>query len=142
MVFGASSSDAPLETRKSESGIRLRSMGQRDIAKSGVITGTRPSKPLVGVLIQFRVEKVASVADIESMFHQIRVDPKDQDVLRFLWRENGNLKEESKKNRMVKHVLWTTSLPSIANLGLKKMASTNSEEFDTDFTDSRKKHVC
>ena len=85
---------------------------------------------LVGVLIRFRQEPIALVADIESMFHQIRVDLKDCDVLRFLWWENANLEDEPTEHRMVKHVFGATSSPSCANLCLKKAASTNQEEFD------------
>ena len=40
---------------------------------------------LIGVLMRFREEPAAVVADIESMFHQVRVDPSDCDTLRFLW---------------------------------------------------------
>ncbi|XP_068691640.1 uncharacterized protein [Montipora foliosa] len=40
---------------------------------------------LVGVLIRFRQEKIAFNADIEAMFHQVKVLTKDADALRFLW---------------------------------------------------------
>ena len=40
---------------------------------------------LVGVLTRFRMEKVAVVGDIEQMFDQVLVDPKDRHYLRFLW---------------------------------------------------------
>ena len=40
---------------------------------------------LVGVLTRFRLEKIAIVGDVEQMFHQVFVDPKDRKYLRFLW---------------------------------------------------------
>ena len=40
---------------------------------------------LFGVLNRFRQEAIALVLDIESMFHQVKVDPKDYDALCFLW---------------------------------------------------------
>ncbi len=53
---------------------------------------------LMGVSMRFREYPVAITADIEAMFMQVEVPPKDQRVLRFLWgREsfgnvgNGNL---------------------------------------------------
>ena len=46
---------------------------------------------LVGVLLRFHWEPVAVVAEFEALFHQILVDPKDVDALRFLWFPNGNL---------------------------------------------------
>ena len=46
---------------------------------------------LVGVLTRFRKNKVALVADVKAMFHQIKVDPRDQNALRFLWWTKGDL---------------------------------------------------
>ena len=45
----------------------------------------------VGVLTRFRQEPVAVIADIKSMFHQVKVDPADGDALRFLWWPQGDL---------------------------------------------------
>ena len=36
-------------------------------------------------LICFREEEIAFTADLEAMFHQVKVLPKDADALRFLW---------------------------------------------------------
>ena len=43
---------------------------------------------LVSLITKFRNEKYGIIGDIEKMFHQIFVDPKDVDSLRFLWRDN------------------------------------------------------
>ena len=43
---------------------------------------------LVSVITKFRSEKYGIIGDIEKMFHQVFVDPKDVDSLRFLWRDN------------------------------------------------------
>ena len=40
---------------------------------------------LTGVLIRFCEEEIAFTADLEAMFHQVKVLPKDADALRFLW---------------------------------------------------------
>ena len=106
-----------------------------------LLQGPDLANPLVGVLIRFREEPVALVADIESLFHQIGVDPKDRDVLRFFWLENGDLQEEATEYRMVRHVFGATSSPSIANLCLKKAASANREEFDQETVRTVEKHV-
>ena len=37
---------------------------------------------LVGVLARFRQEAVAVMADMEAMFHQVKVTPKDCNALR------------------------------------------------------------
>ena len=51
------------------------------------------NQSLVSVLTQFRQEKVAIVADVRSMFHQVKVKPQDTDALRFLWWPKGDLKK-------------------------------------------------
>ena len=58
---------------------------------------------LLGVLLRFRKDRVAIVADIESMFHQVRCTPKDRDSLRFLWWPNGDLNAEPAHFRMNVH---------------------------------------
>ncbi len=45
-----------------------------------------PEIPLI--LLQFRLQKVAIIADIKKAFHQIRLHPKDRDITRFLWVKN------------------------------------------------------
>ena len=40
---------------------------------------------LCGILLRFRLHKVALVADIEKAFLQVSLSPRDRDVTRFLW---------------------------------------------------------
>ena len=49
---------------------------------------------LLGVLIRFREAPVAVTADIEAMFHQVRVHKTDIDCLRFLWWPDGDISQE------------------------------------------------
>ena len=53
-------------------------------------TGPDLANKLIGVLIRFRNFPFTLVADIEGMFHQVRVADKDKDSLRFLWIEKEN----------------------------------------------------
>jgi len=46
---------------------------------------------LIGVLLRFRKEPVAFMADIEAMLHQVNVSVDDRDFLRFLWWPNSDL---------------------------------------------------
>ncbi|XP_022803018.1 uncharacterized protein LOC111340435 [Stylophora pistillata] len=85
---------------------------------------------LVGVLSRFKQNPVGIVADIEAMFHQILVDPKDCDSLRFLCWPNGDLTKEMKEYRMVKYLFGATSSPSVANFCPRKTAQSYQEEFD------------
>ena len=95
-----------------------------------LLQGPDLTNPLVGVLIRFRQEPIAMAADIEAMFHQVYVDPEDNNVLRFLWWPDGDLEKEPEEYRMVKHLFGATSSPSCANFCLQKTASTYLEEFD------------
>ena len=80
------------------------------------------TKRIVGVLSRFRQEAVGLTADIQSMFHQVRVEPKDCDAVRFLWWPGGDLSSEPVEYRMVKHIFGATSSQSVVNFCLKKTA--------------------
>lgn len=87
-----------------------------------LLQGPDLTNRIVGVLSRFRQETVGLVADIQSMFHQVRVEPRDSDALRFLWWEGGELSAELVEYRMVKHIFGATSSPSVVNFCLKKTA--------------------
>ena len=50
-----------------------------------LLAGPDLMNSLLGVLIRFRKETVATMCDIEQMFHSFHVDPADRNFLRFLW---------------------------------------------------------
>ncbi|KAL0199202.1 hypothetical protein M9458_007742, partial [Cirrhinus mrigala] len=52
-----------------------------------LLPGLTLGPPLLGVLLRFRQYAVAISGDIRAMFHQIRLLPEDQPLLRFLWRD-------------------------------------------------------
>ena len=56
-----------------------------------LLQGPDRTNNLTGVLLRFRQEPVALMADVEQMFHQVRVPPDDCHALRFLWWEDGDL---------------------------------------------------
>lgn len=56
-----------------------------------LLQGPDLTNNLTGVLLRFRQESVALMADVEQMFHQVRVAPDDCFALRFLWWERPNL---------------------------------------------------
>ncbi|XP_042221460.1 uncharacterized protein LOC121865953 [Homarus americanus] len=56
---------------------------------SEVLQGPDFNNKCFGVLISFRQELNALTADIEAMFHQVKVHPEHKDALRFLWRHTG-----------------------------------------------------
>ena len=85
---------------------------------------------LVGVLLRFRREKIAIVADIETMFYQIRVNPSDRDALRFLWWSQGNLNDEPSIYRMTVHLFGAKSSPSCASFCLRQTAKEFGKYYD------------
>ena len=84
---------------------------------------------LFGVLNRFRQEAIALVSDIEGMFHQVKVDPKDYDALCFLWWQDGDLTQQPVEYRMVVHLFGSTSSPSCASFCLRKTALDNTGDF-------------
>ena len=56
--------------------------------KDNLLPGIDLLNKLVTVITKFRNGKYTIIGDIEKMFHQIFVDPKDVDSLRYLWRDN------------------------------------------------------
>jgi len=46
-----------------------------------VLQGPDITNQLIGVLLRFREEPVAIMADVQAMFHQVRVSVSDRDVL-------------------------------------------------------------
>lgn len=100
-----------------------------------LLQGPDLTNSLVGVLTRFRQDSVALVADIEGMFHQVRVSPDDCNVLRFLWWPNGDLNKEPMEYQMTVHLFGATSSPSCANFALKKTAKDN-QHFDAETIDT------
>lgn len=76
----------------------------------------------IGVVTRFRREPVVIMADIEAMFHQVRVPPDDVDLLRFLWWPQGDMSQAPCEYRMKVHLFEATSSPSCANFALRKCA--------------------
>ena len=64
-----------------------------------LLPGPDQTNQLVGVLSRLRQEIVCVVADIEGMFHQVLVEPKDCDVLRLLWWPNGDSSQEMEETQ-------------------------------------------
>ena len=85
-----------------------------------VMQGPTLMNDLLGVLIRFREGKVGLSADIEAMFHQVLVDPKDRDALRFLWWPRGDFTERPVLYRMTRHLFGGVWSPSCAAFALQE----------------------
>lgn len=60
------------------------------------------------------------MADVEAMFHQVRVSNEDTDLFRFLWWPDGNHEQELVEHKMLVHLFGATSSPSVATFALQK----------------------
>ena len=95
-----------------------------------LMQGPDLTNTLVGVLTRFRKESTAVMADIESMFYQVRVSPKDRTYLRFLWWPGSDLSATPREYQMLVHLFGGVSSPSCASFGLRKTADDNEEDFN------------
>lgn len=59
---------------------------QQACLNDNLLPGPTLGSTLLGVLLRFREHAVAISGDIKPMFHQVRLLPEDQPLLRFLWR--------------------------------------------------------
>ena len=99
-----------------------------------LLKGPDLTNSLLGVLTRFRQEHVAVMADIEAMFHQVKVPDTDRSFLRFLWWPNGDFSCALKEYQMSVHLFGAVSSPACANFTLLKMAEDNSQHFSPDVT--------
>ncbi|KAL0149827.1 hypothetical protein M9458_054875 [Cirrhinus mrigala] len=76
---------------------------------------------LLGVLLRFREHAVAVSGDIRGMFHQVRLLPEDQPLLRFIWRD---MKHENPPDIFQWQVLpfGTVCSPCCATFALQRHA--------------------
>ena len=91
-----------------------------------LLKGPDHTNNLVGVLLRFRQELFAFACDKTSMFHQVKVTPRDCDYLRFLWFADNDLNSIPIDYQMLVHPFGATSSPSIAGYALRKVAKDNS----------------
>ena len=97
-----------------------------------VLQGPDLSNKLIGVLIRFRLYPVAFMADIQAMFHQVRVVREDQDVLRFLWWPEGDLGKSPEKYKMTVHLFGGTWSPSCCTYALRHTAEDHKEGYSAE----------
>lgn len=95
-----------------------------------LLQGPDLTNSLIGVLTRLCQNPVAFMADIEAMFHQVRISEEDSDLLRFLWWPDGDVSKDLEEYKMVVHIFGATSSPSCANFALRQCAKDHSDEFD------------
>ncbi|KAK0138077.1 hypothetical protein N1851_025741 [Merluccius polli] len=94
-----------------------------------LLQGPDLTNSLIGVILRFREEPIGIMADIKSMFHQVRVAESDVNYLRFLWWPQGDTRQTAREHRMLVHIFGAVSSPSVANFALQKTAADNENCF-------------
>ncbi|XP_057366956.1 uncharacterized protein LOC130687815 [Daphnia carinata] len=74
---------------------------------------------LIGVLLRFRQFAVPVVADVEKMFHQVRVRPSDGPAFRFIWRTPG-CRDPPDVYQMDVHLFGAASSPAVCSNALRQ----------------------
>ncbi|KAK3742103.1 hypothetical protein QZH41_020261, partial [Actinostola sp. cb2023] len=97
-----------------------------------LLSGPDLTNSLLGVLLRFRQNPVAVVADIEQMFHSFKVKKEHRDFLKFLWYKDNDPHGDIAEYRMKVHIFGNTSSPAVANYGLRKTAEIGEAEFGSD----------
>ena len=69
------------------------------------------------------------MADVEAMFHQVRVKANDQDALRFLWWPQGNRSEAPRTYRMTVHLFRGTWSPSCCTYAMHRTVQDYAHQF-------------
>nr|XP_021003227.2 uncharacterized protein LOC110283045 [Parasteatoda tepidariorum] len=78
--------------------------------------GENLNSKIFDILISFRLNKIAFIADIEKAFLQVSLSEKDRDAVRFLWKEDGILQTY----RFSRVLFGVTSSPFLLSATIRK----------------------
>jgi len=101
-----------------------------------LLSGPDLANTLLGVLVRSRLQQVAFMADVEAMFHQVKVPKEDRKFLRFLWWPSGNVDEKMQLFEFTVHPFGAISSPSCANYALRRTALDNMGSFGQNVVDA------
>ena len=103
---------------KSTSGISL---------NDTLLVGLTIHPPLIGVLLRFRLHRIALTADVSKMYRAIELAPSDRDLHRFVWR--SDVKDPLIDYRMTRVTFGVSASSFAANMVVKQ----NATDFATEF---------
>ena len=105
---------------------------QRKPINRELLSGPDLTNQIIGIMTRFREEKIAFMADIEAMYHQVLVPDDQQTFLKFLWWSTDDINDEPQDFMMCAHVFGGTSSASCSNYALRRTAVDNKEVYGTD----------
>ena len=81
-----------------------------------LIQGPNLANSMLGVILRFRREDVAYMADIEAMFFQVLVPEDQRSFLRYIYWPNGDLEAEPEDYEMCVHPFWASLFGKLCQL--------------------------
>ena len=96
---------------------------------NALLTGPDLLANLLGIILRFRKDPVGALADIEGMFMQIAIREEDQSALRFLWLEDGIVRQY----QYFRLIFGATCSPCCAVFALHCCAADLSDLFPDDY---------
>ena len=96
---------------------------------SELIQGPNLANRMVGVIIRFRKEEVAYMADVEAMYHQVLIPEDQRSLVRFLFWPDGDLNAEPVDYEMCVHSFGAVSSGSCVIFALNQAADDGEETF-------------
>nr|XP_027232691.1 uncharacterized protein LOC113824143 [Penaeus vannamei] len=136
-VFGVYHPKKPSRIRcVFDSAAKFRGTSLNDV----LMTGPDLNNSLLGVLLRFRKNRVAVLADIEMMFYSFEVHKEHRNYLRFLWHKDNDLSKELIEYRMTRHVFGNSPSPAVAIYGLQKTAEAAGSTYGEDVTKFVQRH--
>ncbi|KAL1280079.1 hypothetical protein QQF64_014679 [Cirrhinus molitorella] len=128
-TFGVYHSQKPNQIRVVfDSSARYSGISLNDV----LLTGPDLNNSLVGILLHFRKERVAILADIQQMFHCFLVREDHRNFLRFLWHKDNDVNKEIIEYRMKVHVFGNWPSPAVAIYGLRRAIREGAQEHVAD----------
>ena len=105
-----------------------------------LLTGPDLNNSLLGVLLRFRKERVAILADIQQMFHCFLVQENHRNFLRFLWHQDNDLSKPVIEYQMKVHVFGNAPSPAVAIYGLRRAIEEGAQKHGADTVKFVKRH--
>ena len=100
--------------------------------KKELLLGQDLANQIIRVLLRFREENVGVMADIETMFYQVKLPDTQCSFLKFLWWEDSDISKDIIEYEMAAYVFGGSSSPSCSNFALRKTAMGNEERNEKD----------
>ena len=117
--------DASSKTRKSDRSLN-----------DCLYTGPALTPLLFDVLLRFRMNPIALIADVQKAFHQVEICEKDRDSLRFLWSEDPFAEPlVIKEYRFTRVIFGSAPSPFLLNATFQKHLESY-EEVDKEFMEN------